>query len=229
MPSKERHINLDASCYLNSSFIRSLIFEHPEALIDELKRTKNPLKSVLSAFELIAKRILGQKPKSESKKFAAEQVLIQAEKIRKAEDPETAAIAMMILSFSIAHAEASEMLLDGVRLVAGRANKKRFKGLLGVLGAINHFLDEDKTLTAKQLWNWRFKKHLNENDPNFDIGLRLRDVDTGSTYEIYYNEKKDKIFQCEKLPGKSIKTTTRSIGWESFRKEYVPKAKKLRN
>jgi len=70
--------------YLSASFIRSLIFDHPKTLIDNLKQFKNPLEMVLSAYELIANRILGQKPKSESKKFAAEQVLIQAEKIRKA-------------------------------------------------------------------------------------------------------------------------------------------------
>jgi len=232
MPSKkEPHLKIDASDYLNSSFIRSLIFEHPETLINDLKRSKNPLKSVLSAFEIIAENILKNKGKSKSKNFAAKQVLIQAEKIRKAKDPETAAIAMMILSFSLAHAEASELLFEGARFKVGQKNKEKYRGLLGVLGAINYFLDEDDSLTAKQLWNWRFKKRLNENHPNFEIGLTLRDDDTGSTYEICYNEKKDEIFQYEKIPGSDgseKETTTRSIKYQMFRKYYVPFVKKIR-
>jgi len=221
---KETHLKIDASDYLNSSFIRSLIFEHPEALIDDLKRTKNPLKSVLSAFEIIAENILKNKAKSKSEKFAAKQVLIQAEKIRKAKDPETAAIAMMILSFSLAHAEASGLLFEGARFKVGQKYKNKPRILLGVLGAINYFLDKDDSLTTSQLWHWHFKKLVKHNDPDEDRCLNFKDDDTGSEFEISFCE--DRIYQLEtKTSGNQA---TKSIGWDSFRKNYVSETKKIR-
>jgi hypothetical protein len=223
MSTKKEPLKIDASDYLNTSFVRSLIFEHPETLIDELNLIKNPLESVLSAFELIAKNILENKPESESRKFAAEQVLTQAKKIRKAKDPETAAIAMMILSFSLSHAEASGMLFEGARFKVGQKNKKAFRGLLGVLGAISHFLNKDETLTAKQLWDWRFKKLVEHENPDLDRRLRLFDENTGSEFEIYFYE--NRIYQREfKNTGTQ---SERSIGWESFRKTYVPMVQKI--
>ena len=154
------------------------------------------------------------------------QVLIQAKNIRDsiaANEAENSAIEMMILVFSIVHAEASEMLFEGAGRIAGRRKKKPFKGLLGVLGAIDHFLDENEKLTVQQLWEWRFKKLIKDDDDEKDTCLRLSGDDTGSEFEIFFYE--DRIVQNEKK--KSGITVPRSIGWESFKK-YVPKAKELR-
>ena len=85
-PQKTK-VTLDASEYLNASFIRSLVGSEPEVLIEKVESVRKHAKHlnkepaieyVLRAYELIAKKILKDKKGSErpsSVILAAKEVL----------------------------------------------------------------------------------------------------------------------------------------------------------